>query len=249
MAKIKSIFNVEGTIGELTFFKDQDGYKIRQKGGVSKERILNDPNFARTRENLSEFGHSAKMGKVFREAINSFIKSAKDCRVTSRVTQMMARVKNEDLTSQAGSRNVPTGIQTAAGKAWMAAFEFNKDAPLSTVLKAAWTLDTATGTIDIPALIPTTDLGIPEGATHVTFSGVFMNLDFETKVADVQATNEVNLPINGTETAVTLTPAAVPTGTGQSFYLLKVQFFRNINGFQSPLNNGAFNALQLVEVL
>jgi len=46
-----------------------------------------------------------------------------------------------------------------------------------------------------------------------------------------------------------LTPAAVPVGTGQAFYFLKVAFFQEINGTQYPLNNGAFNALQLIEVL
>ena len=39
MAKYKSLFNVEGTLGEVTFYKGKDGYYIRSKGGVSKDRI------------------------------------------------------------------------------------------------------------------------------------------------------------------------------------------------------------------
>lgn len=249
MPKVKSLFNVEGTIGEVTFYKDQDGYRIRGKSGVSKERILNDPNFARTRENLSEFSNSAKGGKQLRKAISGLMLNAKDRRVTARVTKVMSQVKNSDLTSAAGLRNVATGIQTAVGKSWLKGFNFNVDAPLDAVLKTYWNLDTVTGEITMASLIPSEQISIPEGATHVTLSAAFLNLDFATEAVDLQLTNEVNLPINGTATPVTLTPTAAAVGTGQSFYFLKIAFFREINGIQSPLKNGGFNALQLLEVL
>ena len=249
MARVRSLFNVEGTIGEVTFYKDKDGYKIKGKSGVSKERIMSDPQFARTRENISEFASIAKSGKQLRKAINPVMKNAKDSRVTSRLTKVMNQVKNQDTTSVAGERNVAVGIQSAAGKNWLRGFNFNGGAPLDAVLNAYWNLDTATGEITIDNLIPSEEINIPEGATHVTLSGAFLNLDFATEAKDLQVTNEVNLPINSTATPVTLTPAAVPVGTGQAFYFLKVTFFREINGIQSPLNNGAFNALQLLEVL
>lgn len=51
MAKLKGILKIEGTLDELTFYKTQDGHLVKTKGGVSAERIANDPNFQRTREN------------------------------------------------------------------------------------------------------------------------------------------------------------------------------------------------------
>ncbi|WP_338732834.1 hypothetical protein [Mangrovimonas cancribranchiae] len=249
MAKYKSLFNVEGTLGEVTFYKNEDGYYVRSKGGVSKNRIMNDPNFARTRENISEFGNMATSGKQLRRAINSLMADAKDKRVTARVTQVMSKVKNEDLTSARGQRNVATGILTALGKAWLKGFNFNKHATMDSVLQAHFSLDTATGMVTITDLIPNQQISIPEGATHVSFSAAFLNLDFATDSSDLQLSNVENLPINGTATTITLTPAAPATGTGQSFYFLKVAFFQEVNGIQYPLNNGAFNALELIEVL
>lgn len=55
MAKLKGILKIEGTLDELTFYKTQDGHLVKTKGGVSADRIANDPNFQRTRENGSEF--------------------------------------------------------------------------------------------------------------------------------------------------------------------------------------------------
>ena len=39
MAKQKGIIKIEGTIGDITFFKTADGYLAREKSGVSADRI------------------------------------------------------------------------------------------------------------------------------------------------------------------------------------------------------------------
>jgi hypothetical protein len=68
-------------------------------------------------------------------------------------------------------------------------------------------------------------------------------------VVDVKLTNLQNLPISATSTAVTLTPTAVPKGTGAKVLLLKMEFFQLINGVQYSLKNGSYNALKIVEVI
>ncbi len=249
MAKYKSLFDVQGTLGEVTFYKGEDGQYVRRKGGVSKNRILKDPNFERTRENLSEFGKAATSGKLMRRAINSLMLDAKDSRVTSRLTKVLNQVKNEDLTSARGQRNVATGLANPLGRARLKGFNFNAKSELDTVLMAQYTLDPVTGEVVISDLIPNQQISAPEGATHLSFSAGFLNLDLATETKDLQLSNVVNLPINGVASTVTLTPAVPAVGTGQSYYVLKVAFFQEINGIQYPLKNGAFNALQLIELL
>ncbi|WP_417198096.1 hypothetical protein [Bizionia sp.] len=196
-----------------------------------------------------EFANAATSGKMLRRSIVGLLNDAKDNRVTSRLTQVMARVKNEDLISSRGERNVATGILTVLGKAWLNGFNFNKRAILDSVLQAAFSLNPVTGEVVIADLVPIQQLEIPDGATHVELSSGFLNLDFATGIKDLQVSNLVNLPIDATISTVTLTPAGAPVGTGQSFYFLKVVFYQEINAVQYPLNNGAFNALQLIEVL
>lgn len=248
MAKYSSLFKVEGTLGEVSFYKSEDGFRMRTKGGVSKGRISKDPAFARTRENNQEFANSANSGKLLRQAIIDLLADAKDSKLTSRLTKQMSMVKNADLTSSRGLRNVAEGIQTLDGKTALQGFDFNRHAILSAVLLNDYTLDLGTGEIEMTGFIPANRLNFPEGATHVSFIAGFLNLDFDTKIKDLQLSNVVNLPINGTVTTVTLTPVAVPIGAGQQFYFLKVAFFQEINAVQYPLRNGAFNALKLVEV-
>ncbi|WP_166963667.1 hypothetical protein [Yeosuana marina] len=249
MAKYKSLFNVEGTLGEVTFYKGENGYFIRSKGGVSKNRILKDPAFARTRENLSEFGSTATSGKQLRKAIHGILADAKDSRTSSRLTQVLSKVINEDLTSVRGQRNVAIGLATAQEKSLLKGFNFNKRANLNSVLKASYTLDTATGEVSISNFIPNQQLAIPESATHVSMSCAFLNLDLSSDMADLQVSPVTNLLLNSISSTINLTPQEPATGTGQSFYFLKVTFFQDINEIQYPLNNGAYNALQLIEIL
>lgn len=249
MAKYKSLFKVRGSIEDVSFYKTEDGYAIRSKSSLDKTRLKSDPAFERTRENNSEFGSSATSGKILRRAIIDLVSNAKDNKLASRVTQVMTQVKNFDLTSPRGQRNVAVGIATPDGKIPLRGFNFNRKSSLSEVLQSDYSLDTATGEIVISNFIPSQRLAIPEGATHVEFTAGFLNLDFGTLEKEIQISNVENLPINGTTSTITLTPAAPATGTGQSFYLLKVAFFQEINNLQYPLKNGTFNALQILEVL
>ncbi len=249
MPKQGSFIKIEGTLDDITFYKSKDGYLVRKKGGVSKNRIQNDPAFVRTRENGKEFGHSATSGKILRRAILSLLSNSKDAKVVSRVTKIMSQIKNADLTSPRGGRQVAIGLATPEGKALLKNFDFNSNAPLDTVLLTEHTLDTATGEITIPNLLPAKELAIPQGATHVSFTAGFLNLDFSTEKKDLQLSPEVNTAINLTSATVTLTPAGVPVGTGNAMYLLHIGFFQEVNGVQYSLNNGAYNSLNLLEVL
>lgn len=110
MAKAGGILKIEGTVEDLTFYKKDGKNFVRRKGGVSKERIDSDPNYVRTRENNSEFGHSGTSGKVLRMAMGSLVFKAKDSKLASRMLQVMSRIKNLDTTSARGQRQVSIGL-------------------------------------------------------------------------------------------------------------------------------------------
>lgn len=248
MAKLRSLIKLEGTLDGLTFYKTKDGYLVRTKGGVSKQRMATDPAYARTRENGAEFGHCAKMGKVLRRALLSLLTDAKDARVVTRLMQTLNKVKNTDITSLRGERLVSVGLGTPDGKTHLRGFEFNTQAPLSTVLLADFSLDPLTGTVSIADFIPQQHLAVPEGATHVHLLSGYLNLDLDTGIKDLQLSPVLELAIDMTATAVSLSPVAVPTGTGIPFYFLKVVFLQDVNGVLYPLHNGSYNALQLIDV-
>ena len=248
MARQKGIIKLKGKIGDLSFYKTQDGHLAREKGGVDAERIQNDPAFVRTRENGAEFGSSAVAGKNLRVALFAMLQTASDNRVVSRLTKVMTDIKNLDATSARGDRNVGVAIVLPAAKALLKNFNFNKKAILGSILFKPYSVNTLTGVITINGLEPVNHINFPAGATHVTLKGAWLKLDFATGLYDLQASNVVNLPINAVATNVVLTPAGVPAGAGTDIFLLQIEFFQEVNAVQYSLKNGAYNALAIVEV-
>ncbi len=248
MAKQKGVLKLKGTIGDLTFYKSQDGYIAKEKSVISAERIANDPAFVRTRENGAEFGSSAKAGKMLRKAVHALLQNVKDNRVVSRLQRTMSDIKNLDATSARGLRNVGVAIALPAAKALLKNFNFNKDAALESILVVPYSINTATGIINLNGLIPANDVKPPDGATHFTLRGAWLKLDFATGVYDLQLSNAVNLPLNNVSANVVLTPAAVPSGNGTDIYLLQIEFYQMVNNVQYSLKNNANNALSIIEI-
>lgn len=248
MGKLTGIIKFEGTFDGLTFYKSQDGYLVKAKSGVSKNRIMNDPAFVRTRENLSEFSLNARSGKALRQSISPLLHRAKDSKLSSRMLKLMNTIKNYDATSVRGERSVGLGLGSMEGKLLLKGFDFNGHAPLSSVLHALYTLDIVTGVLTIPDLRPQEQLGIPEGATHVSFGSACVDLDFETGIFDSRYSSPTILLLDNTISTVILTPQAIPSGTGTRFFLLLIEFFQEVNGIHYSLRNGMFNVLNVVEV-
>lgn len=249
MAKATGIIKIEGTVEELTFYKKDGKNFVRRKGGVPKERIESDPSFVRTRENNREFGHSGTSGKILRLAMGSLVFKAKDNQLTSRLLQLMSRVKNLDTISARGSRQVSIGFGSIEGKQLLKGFDFNANAPLNGVLFSPFVLDTASGKISFTNLIPAEQMQFPQGATHVSLQSAILAIDFATEVSELAYSANENLLINLSPNTFNLVSSSIPSGTGLQVFLLMVSFYQEVNGVQYSLRNEEYNVLHVVEVV
>ncbi|AEA43701.1 hypothetical protein [Fluviicola taffensis] len=248
MARQSGLIKLKGTLDNVNFYKSKDGNLARMKTSVDAKRIANDPAFVRTRENGAEFGSSAKAGKLVRSSLRPLMQTASDGAVTSRMTKVMTMVKNYDVTSERGGRNVASGIADPAAKELLKGFNFNIRSALGSVFYKPYTVDVNTGTITINQLVPINDVNFPLGATHVTLKSAWTKVDFSTGVTDTQISPESNLLIDSTSSDVTLTPPQAPTGTGTNIFVLCLEFYQEVNGMQYSLKNGAYNVLSIVEI-
>ncbi len=249
MAKQKGIIKLDGTIGGITFYKStQDGYLAREKGGVSGDRIANDPNFQRTRENGDEFGRAGKAGKLLRNSIRAMLQNASDSRMVSRLTQKMVEVIQEDATNPRGQRNVIDGEAEL-----LEGFEFNITGKLGTTLYAPYTstIDRVAGTlaVSVPAFVPLNMIAAPGGSTHFKIVSAGTEVDFENETFVVATSETAVLPWDTTATAlINLSNAVTANSTHPLFLALGIEFYQEVNGQMYPLKNGAYNALALVKV-
>jgi len=163
--------------------------------------------------------------------------------------QTMSRIKNFDLISARGHRNVGVGIATAEGKLALTGFDFNANAPLQGVLFSPYTLELATGKVTIANLVAAEQLQFPQGATHLSLQSGVLAIDFSTGASELVLSNLENLPINLTGIPVILIPASMPSGTGVQLFLLLLSFYQEVNGMQYSLKNGSFNVLNVLAVV
>ena len=248
MARQKGIIKLKGTIGDITFYKTQDGHLAREKGGIDASRIKSDPAFQRTRENGSEFGRAGKAGKLLRTALRPLLINSADGRMVSRLTQAMVKVIQADLVSERGLRNVIDGEAEL-----LFGFEFNIRGKLGTSLYAPFVgaIDRVTGdiTVDLASFVPANMIAAPSGKTHFKIISGGAEVDFETETFVVTTSETAILPWDATPTAaISQTNAVTAASTKPLFLALGIEFYQEVNGLMYSLKNGAFNPLSVVKV-
>lgn len=249
MARQTGLIKIKGTLDNVNFYKSKDGHLARMKTSVDGTRIASDPAFERTRENNQEFANAASAGKLMRDALRPIALNASDGRITSRLTQIMAQIKNMDVDSARGQRSVSNGVIYPEAIAKLKGLEFNKQALMSSILFKSYSVDTDNGKIVISGLNPVNDIVVPQGATHLEFVGGFAAVDFVTGNTELFTSGSQMLEINSDLADVILLPNGVPSGDGVKLYLLKLAFYQRVNGVDYPLKNGAFNALRIIEAI
>ena len=248
MARQKGIIKLDGTIGDITFYKSRDGFLAREKGGIPADRIANDPAFQRTRENGAEFGRAGKAGKILRNAIRGLLQNVSDSRMVSRLTTAMIKVIQEDATNTRGLRNVIDGEAEM-----LEGFEFNINGKLGSTLYAPFTTDidrvAGTLTASLPSFVPSNMIAAPGGTTHFKIISAGAEVDFENETFVVDTQSTAVLPWDTNATAVIdLENTVTASSTHPLFLALGIEFYQEVNGQMYPLKNGSFNALALAKV-
>src|SRR5690606_13949052 len=108
MAKQKGVIKYNGTIGDIRHFriKGRKEYFAGLKGGPTANQIKNAPEFARTRENMAEFGGSANAAKALRGIFGPALSRFADSSLTGRWTAVMRGILEKDLIGERGKRNI-----------------------------------------------------------------------------------------------------------------------------------------------
>ena len=264
MAKQKGIFRIEGTVGGVTFYQRGGVDLVKEVSSVKRERIMNDPDFQRTRENMAEFGGSATVGKALRMGLTSLMRTMGDRNSSARITSLMKKVNNLGLGDR-GQR----GFEILAHAQTLLGFEFNKTTIFSSVFNAPFTFTSVPArdqtTLTVPDFNTLDYLTPPLGATHFRFVNAAVILSDHqydptirkyapsepllNSLSDVQYS--AHIPLGGMVGATTTVIATVNTPTAMVptaalIGCVGVEFFQEVNS-QFYLLAGK-NCMQIKEV-
>ena len=248
MGKLDSVITFTGTVGNLSFYKTQDGHIVRRKWGPSAERINTDPAYAPTRKNNAEFARAGKATHLIRLAFADLLPSLSDNRVSGRLTRQFVKIIKSDMRNLRGERKVMDGDTTI-----LKGFEFNVHTSLTKSMKAQFTASIDSrerkASISVPAFDPSTFVGAPEAATHFQLRSAAALIDFThdtqhatTCDSDIFSLDCKRLP------AFRLDHSLEAKGSGSVFLVLGIEFLQNVNRRLAGLESSAHNAMAIVSV-
>ncbi len=159
MAKLKGVLQLSGQLGNLSIYtrRDSDEIIVRSKGGASKERIKNDPEFENTRRGNREWSGATKMGGAFRSSVIALARLA-DYSVSGTLNAIMLKLVKKDTVHEWGQRSV----LLSENRSMLSGFNFNRKQLFDSVVRLTpeWSIDRETqqARVSIPELIPSLHL-------------------------------------------------------------------------------------------
>lgn len=249
MAKQESLVKFRGRIGDLSFSKHRTrGYEARMAGGPDKKRIMSDPNFQRTRENMSEFGSAAQLAKLIRIQLNNLLKGLADKSFRNRLTSIVHRIQKMDRDSVRGER-----VFKPENSRLLKGLEFNDNSSLSFMfgenLSTSYDRESGEVTLTIPEFDPRVDVTLLEGATHIQFTlaAVEQTLDPE-NIPRPEVQRSAFIPLIGKHLGETLEVNLPPDSEKVVYIMVGITTYQETNDDFYLLNNNPYNVMTIVDV-
>jgi hypothetical protein len=248
MATTQGLISFKGTIGDHTFYRTKNGTFVRQKTSLTKDRVMNDPEFIRVRENMAEFGQSLIAGKFLRKQLLPFIDRCRNGAMPKRINSLLLQAIKLDKVNPSGKRNVLDGEISL-----LQDFEFNNTTSLSAVLHADITASfersTGEASVSIASFVPESALLYMPGATHVRISIAAAAVNFATHEAQKQFSDGDYLPISKQPTGPLTMSVSLPAGvTDPVLLLLKLQYYQEVNGDMLERFDSSCNTCTILKV-
>ena len=238
MGKLKGIIQFTGQLDGLSFYEMNGKIVVRKTGGFDGDKIKNDANYTRVRENSSEFAHCAEMGKYFRNSLQPYLKQLHIPYVHNRVLGLFQEISRLDLVSARGKRSVINGLQTVEAKRVIERFEFDKNQSFDTVFPFTYAVDLLEGNLTVPNFSSSL-LKKVTSATHVNLQFIVAGLDFEHQSSFVQnSSNKITISLQDATEADLEFSCALPESPNV-FVLLHLEFFQRVNDVDYDLQEGA----------
>lgn len=228
MAKQRGIVFLEGTIGGINFYYRKGVPTARMAGGgFNRKAIKTSPSMARIREQNSEFAKCSKVNKEFKNAIRPFLSGYKDGSLHSRLMTLFLRIRDCDVVSERGKREVWQGMTTEQGKRLLKDFVFTPKR--SVLLPCHYEFDWNTLQFKVTGF-DVSQLRFPDGATFMELGLGVICFDFEQLIYTTEWATPLTIDRDFIGNSFSLGVAAVPVGTGQLLAIVRVAFYQEVNG-------------------
>ena len=252
MARQGGILKVRGKLDDMSFYqgkgrKNKTEHLVRQKGGVSAERIANDPNFQRVRENNSEFARAGLMTKAVYNAFVNVTIYARDGQAASRLTKAFRENLAKDDVNIRGEREIQwDDMAELDGFQFNATRQFNATygGKFSTVKKDKDLV------VEVAEILPLYDIKNQAEASHARLEICVLTIGMDGSTRDkTQAMSFIDCYQETAFGASSLVFEGAAEDAETILICVSVKLFQEMNGAKYLLRNKSFNASTLLPAL
>jgi hypothetical protein len=249
--QVGGLSKIEGRVGDHSFYKgkvenNKSAHLVREKGGVSRDVIMNSPKFSRTRENMSEFALAGEMSKIVYNESAIVTASARDRQAISRLTAAFRANLDKDAVNSRGDRQIQWDDATE-----MKAFEFNAKRKFTTTYGGKMEVAKTPTSVTVTAypVLPMYDIKNQAEASFAKLEFLFIRVD----VAGNVTTQTHASPFIDVNSDTPTTGAAYITELDTEMEVVivvaSVKLYIETNGVKYLLSNQAYNAATILDVL
>ncbi|MDP5000454.1 MAG: hypothetical protein NWQ15_01050 [Flavobacterium sp.] len=248
MGKLKGIVQFTGSFNGLSFYELNGKIVVRKTGGFDGEKIKKNANYARVRENSSEFAHCAKAGKYFRSAIAACLLPLRIPYVHNHIVSLFQGILKLDEIQNRGNRTVRNGMLTTEGKKKLLDFEFDKTQKFSRYFPFKKEVDFTAGNFTVLDFCNSA-LTAPKSAEQVQFQLQVVTLDFDNYTPAETQTSAIILTNLRDSNRYNLNLSFTPTlaDSRVTLALLEVCFLQEVNGSLVKLKSGGLKIVGMNE--
>lgn len=150
MAKLDGIIKFTGTINGVNYYcKGGKFYARKAGGGFNREAIKSSPKMKVVRQNNSEFGRVSTTKKHFKKSLEPILSGVNHPNLHRSMMSLFQQIKNCDVDSPRGSRNIFNGLKSEAGQQLLENFHFFPGFSLPGKIKAQLKIEKESGKLCI----------------------------------------------------------------------------------------------------
>lgn len=243
MGKLDGIIRFTGSFDGLSFYKLRGKIVVRRTGGFKGAAIKTQANYARTRENASQFGYCSRVGKALRVALFPFVAQIRTPYLHNHVVSLFQQILKFDSVSLRGAKTLMLGLSSEEGYSLLKGFDFNKELSFKKIFPAAYTVSLAEGKFVVPTF-KMSKISFPSGATHIGLQFMLLRFDFDLLDYQLQTSEVCYLAKVDSEASCELATNIVE-GSGSLLGLVFASFYQETNGEKYAFEGCALSVVDL----
>ncbi|MDF2188253.1 hypothetical protein [Paraflavitalea sp. CAU 1676] len=220
----------------------------RKSNPLTRKRLLKDPAFERSRENMADFARAGSANKLLRRALRPIIPLCADRYLSGRLTKRMAAIVYSDPAGSRGAQKI-----TREALPILTGFNLNKAKYLQDAFYACYevTADLDNGKIElyVPYLMASTMFNAPSSTHQVEVMACAASVDFDRQEIHYLETARQQFAVN--DTAIRSVRLAIDVGketTDPIIVLLGINYLTAVCDNKMAIIDKALNAMAVVKV-